>query len=52
MPNLNVKLLVRNRFEDMIVDAFSTKESTNMLIKPSLVIKFKGGLDSINLKEN
>lgn len=50
MSNLDVRLSVRVGFEDMVPNAFSVEESTDMLIKPDLVINFKGNLDSISLK--
>lgn len=52
MLNLDVRPPVRDRFEDMVVDAFNVEESVEMLTKSGLIIEFKGGLDFINLKEN
>lgn len=52
VPNLDVSPLVRNEFEDMVVDAFSVEESADMSTKSSSVIEFNGDLDFINLKEN
>lgn len=46
MPNLDVRLLLRDGIKDMVA------ESTNMATKSGSVIEFKGGLNSIHLKEN
>lgn len=52
MSNLDVRPSIRVGFEDMVVDAFSAKESVDVSTTPSLVIEFKCGLVYINLKEN
>lgn len=52
MPNLDIRPLVRVDFEDMVIDAFSIDELTDMSIKLSLVIEFNGGLGSISLIDN
>lgn len=52
LPNLDFFPPVKDIFEDMVIDAFNVEEPTNMLTKSGLMIEFKGGLDSINLKEN
>lgn len=49
---MDIRPLIRDSFEDMVADAFSAKEPTNMSTKPSLVIEFKGGVDSFSLKDN
>lgn len=52
MSNLDVRPLVRAGFEDMVADVFSAEKSTNILTKLGLMIKLKGGLNFISLKEN
>lgn len=52
MPNLDVRSPIKVGVEDMVIDAFSAKESADMLTNSGLVIKFKCGLDSFSLKDN
>lgn len=49
---MDVRLLVRLGFEDMVADASSIEESTDMSTKLVSMIEFKGGLNLINFKEN
>lgn len=52
MLNLDIKFSVKVGFEDIVVNACNVVELVDMPTKPNLVIDFKGGLDSISLKEN
>lgn len=50
MPNLDIKPSIKVSFEDMVANAFSAKDSTNMMTTLSLMIEFKGGLDLLKFE--
>lgn len=52
MPNLDGKPPIIVGFKNMVIDVFSTEESIDLSTKSNLLIEFKGGLDSISLKDN